>query len=365
MVALIPICLMGSCIITLSSVIHVGFANYSLSVSELKALVSAGPLTIKEAQHDGEPSLSNFFNATAHIGSSTGAKQMVSGMFPSSEEKGWIVASATALGKSNNEFPCSSPLISEPVVSDSMMVISQYPGSALSLWLPRRLLDAVPDPDLEVVIDIPQEKLLDVSSQDAFPIEKAHTKTTSEEMHQEAQDWKSLIPERLSEVYMADSPGFMNGWDLDVGPLEGFHSPEEKEELRGDVFMNYKWPQHYDPFDDLPVDVLASPLLEKLPGKPQEKDPETVALKQTEKVVKKVKGDDFGKPEYTKKTNLTFSQLSDGSSSLSYVEEERSLSMVEQEFKKSKLKMEQGEVEDGSSKKLEKDLLQSLLDLVR
>ncbi|KAF4084468.1 hypothetical protein AMELA_G00128920 [Ameiurus melas] len=340
-----------------------GPPSYGGPSNELKALVSAGPLTIKEERHDGEPSLSNSFNATAHVGSSTGANQIISGMFPSPVEKGWIVDSATALGNSKKEAPCSSPLISEPVVSDSMVVISQDPGSALSLWLPGLLLDAVPDPDLEMVIDIPQEKL-DVSSQDGFPTEKAHTETTSEEMHQEAQDLKSLIPERLSEVYMADSPDFMNGWDLgDVGTLEGFHSLEEKEELRGDVFMNYKWPQHYDPFDD--VDVLTSPLLEKLPEKPQEKDAETVALEQAEKVVKKVQGDEFGKPEYIKKTKLTFRQRSDGSSSLSYVEEERSLSMGEREVKQSKLNMEQRKVEEGSSEKLENDLMQSLLDLVR
>ncbi|GAA6079788.1 zona pellucida protein C [Tachysurus ichikawai] len=46
-----------------------------------------------------------------------------------------------------------------------------------------------------------------VSSQDGAQSENACSKTTSEEKHQETYDWKSLIPERVSEVYMAGSPG--------------------------------------------------------------------------------------------------------------------------------------------------------------
>ncbi|MCI4382287.1 hypothetical protein PGIGA_G00013200 [Pangasianodon gigas] len=346
-----------------------GPPSYGGPSSELKALVSTGPLAFKEEQHEkGEPSLSNSFNATSKVGSSVGMNRIVSGTFPSSMEKGWIAASATVSGNSKNKVPYSSPWLSQPVVSDTVMVVSQDPGSALSLWLPELLIDVVPDPGLEMVIDIPRQnstaKLVGVSSQDV-PTEKAHSETTSEEMHQDAHDWKSLIPERISEVYQADSPGLMNDWDLgDDAALEGFHSLEE---LRGDVFMNYKWPQHYDLSDDkVHVDALTSPLLEKLPEKPQEKEDDIMVLEQTEKVVKKVKGDEFGKPEYMKKTKLTFSQASDGSSSLSYEEEERSPSVGEQEVKKSKLEMERTKVEeDGSSKKLEKDLMQSVLDLVR
>ncbi|XP_026799894.3 zona pellucida protein C [Pangasianodon hypophthalmus] len=348
-----------------------GPPSYGGPSKELKALVSTGPLAFKEEQHEkGEPSLSNSFNATSRVGSFTRTNQIVSGTFPSSVKKGWIAASVTVSGNSKKKVPYRSPWLSQPVVSDTVMVVSQDPGSALSLWLPELLMDVVPDPGLEMVVDIPQQnstaKLVGVSSQDDAPTEKAHSETTSEEIHQDARDWKSLIPERVSEVYQADSPGLMNDWDLgDDAALEGFHSSEE--ELRGDVFMNYKWPQHYDlPDHKVHMDALTSSLLEKLPEKPQEKDDDIRVLEQMEKVVKKVKGDEFGKPEYMKKTKLTFSQASDGSSSLSYEEEERSPSVGEQEVKKSKLEMERMKVEeDGSSKKLEKDLMQSVLDLVR
>ncbi|MCJ8736491.1 hypothetical protein PDJAM_G00013160 [Pangasius djambal] len=344
-----------------------GPPSYGGPSNELKALVSTGPLIFKEEQNEkGEPSPSNSVNATSKVGSSTGMNRLGSGTFPSSMEKGLIVASATVSGNSKKEVPYSSPWLSQPVLSDTVTVVSQDPGSALSLWLPDLLIDVVPDPGLEMVIDLPRQKStakLGVSSQDGVPTEKAHLETSSEEMHQDARDWKALIPERVSEVYMADSPGLMNDWDLgDDAALEGFHSSEE--ELRGDVFMNYKWPQHYDPSDNkVHMDALMSPLPEKLPEKPQEKDDDLMVLEQTEKVVE---GDEFGKPEYMKKTKLTFSQASDGSSSLSYEEEERSPSVGEQKVKKSKLEMERTKVEEGGSlKKLEKDLMQSVLDLLR
>lgn len=110
---------------------------------------------------------------------------------------------------------------------------SQGKRNALSLWLPGLLVDLVPDPGLEMVTDIPQPnstaEIVVVARHGGVPTADVHSETTSEETHQEARDWKLLIPKHVSEVYMADSPDLMD-WDL-----EGFYSPEE--ELRGDVFM--------------------------------------------------------------------------------------------------------------------------------
>lgn len=334
-------------------------------LSELKALVSTGPLIIKEEQHEeGELSLSNSFNTTSQVGSSTGTTQIVPGTLQTSMERGQIVASAT-VSDNSKKVPYSSPWLSQPVVSDSVMVISQDPGSALSL-LPG-LLVGVSDPVLEMVTDIPQQKntaklVGKYLSSNGVPTAKLHQ--TTSEMHQEAHDWKSLIPDRVSKDYVADSPG-LSDWDLGSDTvLEEFLSTEE--EMRGDVFINDKWLQHDDLSDNkMHMDALKSPLLEKLPEKTQEKSNEIMVLEHTGKVVKKLKGDEFGKPGYMKKMKLTFSQASDGSSSLSY-EEERSPSRGEQEVEKSKLEMEWRKVEEeGSSKKLEKDLLRSLLALVR
>ncbi|KAG7328692.1 hypothetical protein KOW79_008636 [Hemibagrus wyckioides] len=327
------------------------------SYGELKALVSTGPFTIKEEQNE-EQSLSSSFNATAQVGSSTGMNGTESRTFPSPMEKGWIVGSATVSGNSKKKVPYSFPWLSQPLLSESIRVVNQDPASALLPWFPGLFVDVSPDPILKMVIDIPEQKssagFVGVSSQDVAPSEKAHSETTSEEKHQEANDRKSLIPERVSEVYTADLPGLRNDWDLggDDSALEGGHSPEE--ELRGDVFMNYKWPQHYDLQEDMvQADAFVSPQMEKLPEKPQENE------------VKKLKGDDFANPGYVKKT-LTFSQASDGSRSLSYEEEERSPSMDEREVRKSKLETEWRKVEEeGSPKEVEKDLMQSLLDMVR
>lgn len=320
--------------------------------------MSTGPLTIKEEQYMRQ-SLSSSFNATAQVGSSTGMNRTESGTFPSPMEKGWIEGSATVSGNSKKKVPYSFPWLSQPVLSDSIRVVNQDPGSALSLWFPGLFVDVSPDPILKMVIDIPEQKssagFVGVSSQDVAPSEKAHSETTSEEKHQEAIDWKAVIPERVSEDYTADSPGLRNDWDLggDNAALEGGHSPEE--ELRGDVFMNYKWPQRYDlQEDEVQADAFVSPQMEKLHEEPLENE------------VKKLKGDNFAIPGYVKKT-LTFRQSSDGSRSLSYEEEERSPSMDEREVRKSKLetgwrKMEE---EGGSPKEVEKDLIQSLLDMVR
>lgn len=326
-----------------------------LFVSELKALVSTGPFFIKEAQLE-EQSLSNSFSTTSQLGFSTGATPIVSGTLPTSVKRGPIVASATVSG--NLKVPYSSPWLSQPAMSDSVMVMSQGPRSALSLLLPGLVVDVSSSPPvLEMVIDIPQQTntaKLGVSSH-GVPTAKLN-QTTSEEMHQEAHDWKSPIPDGESE-YLADSPG-LNDWNLGGDdPLKGLLSTEE--ELRGDVFMNDKWLQHDDLSDKKKhKEALTSPMLEK----PHEKSGDIMVLEQTEKVVK-FKGDELGKLEYVKKTKLAFSQASDGSSSLSY-EEERSPTRGEQEVEKSEMERRKVE-EEGSSKKLEKALLQSLLDLVR
>ncbi|XP_060790819.1 zona pellucida protein C [Neoarius graeffei] len=291
---------------------------YGSPSNELKALVSTGPFFIKEAQLE-EQSLSNSFSTTSQLGFSAGATPIVSGTLPTSVKRGPIVASAAVSGL---------------------------------------VVDVASSPVLEMVIDIPQQTntaKLGVSSH-GVPTAKLN-QTTSEEMHQEAHDWKSSIPDGGRE-YLADSPG-LNDWNLGGDdPLKGLLSTEE--ELRGDVFMNDKWLQHDDLSDKKKHKEALTSMLEK----PHEKSGEIMVLEQTEKVAK-FKGDELGKLEYVKKTKLAFSQASDGSSSLSY-EEERSPTRGEQEVEKSKLEMEWRKVEEeGSSKKLEKALLQSLLDLVR
>ncbi|TSS85051.1 hypothetical protein Baya_12393 [Bagarius yarrelli] len=319
----------------------------------INLLLNTSRLMFSQEEQPEDPSNSS------HVESFIGINQSGSGRFPSSMERGWIVASATMSDGFKMNVPYSSPWLSQPVASDGVMVINQEPGNALSVWLPGLSLDVAHNPVLELLIDLPQQKspsrLVGFSSQGGAPSE-GHVKNPSGEKNLKAHDWKSKIPERVSEVYMGDSPGLRNDWDL-----EGFPLPEE--ELRGDVFVNYKWPQqHALPDEKVREDSLASPLLEK----PEEKGEEIKVLKQKEKAFKEVKGDDFGALEYMKKTMLTFHQASDGSSSLSYEEEERSPSVGEQKVKKSKLEMDRRKVDEkGSSKEVEKDLMQSVLDVVR
>lgn len=298
------------------------------SISEFKAFVSTGPLTLKEEQNE---ELSKSVNNTSQVGSSTGTKQTTSVIFPTSVKKSFVMA-GTLSGKLK-KLPYSSSWrsMSPSVVSESMMLINQDKGST-SMWIPGRSVDDMPDAVVEI-IDVPQEnssaELVGVSIQD----EQVESETRSE-----VRDWNSLIPESVSEVYVADSVDVMSDWGLGGDDaLEGFSSPNEEQ--RDDVLLNYKWPQHHKN-----PGALAS-FLEK----PQEKG-HMMVLEQSENVVKDVL------PKFLKKTKLTFSLGRDGSSSLSYEEDVRSPSVDGQEVKL--------EMENDSSKKV-KDLMQSLLDLVR
>lgn len=70
--------------------------------------MSMGPLTLKEEQHEGEPSPSDSFNAASQNGSSKATNWTASGVFPSVVEKGRIVAGAVS-GNLKRTVPYSSP----------------------------------------------------------------------------------------------------------------------------------------------------------------------------------------------------------------------------------------------------------------
>ncbi|KAM9466840.1 zona pellucida protein C [Clarias gariepinus] len=315
-----------------------GPPSYGGLSNDLKALVSTGPVTIKDVEHEGEHLRSNSLNATSQV-RETGTNLIVSGTFLTLLKK-----SPTTISKDSNKKPPYSPsLLAQPVMSYSIMVISQDSESALSLWLQGLLIDVASD--MEKVNNIPKQK-----STAKPPTLKPYSHTSSEEIHQEAHDWRAQNPGRVHDVYMSNSPGLKKSWDRRENlTWKGFHSPEE--ELRGDVFLNYKWPQHYDFSDEVQVGALMSDWPERLPEKLWEKN-KTAVYNQTKKDV----GNEFEKTMYVK-INLNFSQASDGSTSLSYEEEEGFLSIDEQEVKKSVEKMEWRKIEEKGKILLGKNLI--------
>ncbi|KAL6478282.1 hypothetical protein MHYP_G00141170 [Metynnis hypsauchen] len=345
---------------------------------EFKAMVSTGPLTIKEKEHEKQLSVSNSTSITASqiavSASSTIENGIMSGASPLAE-RGLIVSGATVSGSSALNHP---PLLTEPVTGD--LIISLELGAPS--WLTGFIVDQ-PSPVLEMGIAYPKQKgraEFTMLSQSSAPAESFWGISEADfEAMMQKEDPSTIFPEleprqhKLAGVdhdYVADDPSLTSDGDFRDMPepaLEHFHASRE-EELRGDVFTNFREPQMENiPEMENSIASLHGLPKSKVSEKAGDKD-EVLVLTQTEMLFK-VKGDVETKPESVKRSKLTLTKASDGSSLLSFEEEERSPTAGEEAVRKAALELKQKMVEEkleGSKKQdAEKELASSLLDMLR
>ncbi|XP_036449494.1 zona pellucida protein C [Colossoma macropomum] len=352
-----------------------GTPYYEGLFNEFKAMVSTGPLTIKEQEHEKQLSVSNSTSITAPqiAASATSARKdwIMSGASPFTG-KGWIVSGASVSGSSVLKHP---PLKTQPLTGD--LIISLELGTPS--WLPG-LVDVQPNPVLEMGIGYPKQKgraKITMLSQSSAPAESFWGKPEADfEATMQKEDPSKIFPElesrhqELASVdngYVADAPSLTNGHfgDIPEPVLGDFH--QSSEELRGDVFTNFREPQ-MENIPEMEINSLHEVPKSKVSEEVQDKD-EVLVLTQTEMFFKKVKGDVEGKPESVKRSKLTLTQASDGSSLLSFEEQERSPTAGEEAVRKAMLELKQNMVEEKleRSKKqdTEKELVSSLLDMLR
>ncbi|KAL7861487.1 hypothetical protein SRHO_G00129280 [Serrasalmus rhombeus] len=350
-----------------------GTPYYEGLFSEFKAMVSTGPLTVKEMEHEKQLSLSNSTSITASkiVASATSQTEngIMSGASPLAG-KGWIVSGATVSGSSVLNHP---PLLTQPVTGD--LIISLEIGAPS--WLTGLVMDP-PSPVLEMGTGYPKQKgraKFTMLSQSSAPAESFWGKSEADFEAMMQKDFK-FFPElesrqqELASVdhdYVDDDPSLTNDGDFrDIPEHAPGHLHASEEKLRGDVFTSFREPQ----MDTVPEMANLIPSLHALTKnvseKVEDKD-EVLVLTQTEMLFK-VKGDVETQPESVKRSKLTLTKASDGSSLLSFEEEERSPTAGEEAVRKSTLELKQKMEEEkleGSKKRDEKELVSSLLDIVR
>ncbi|KAI4873914.1 hypothetical protein NFI96_018161, partial [Prochilodus magdalenae] len=379
--------------------------------SEFKALVSTGPLTITEQEHEKQLSVSNRTSITAsRIAASaistgkdwlpsgaspaTGKGRIVSGASPSTGKgrivsgalpttgNGWIASGASpsagngwlASGASVSGNPVlnSPPLLNQP----ADLIISQELGGALSLWLPGLVLDVQSLPVLEKGIGYPRSKGKAKITMLSAPADLEKPEANYEAAIQKEDPLKTLPQlesghQELASMTVADAPSEGHFRDIPKPALEGF-AMESGEELRGDVFAHFREPLVEDVSELDNSNLLHSFQKSMAPEEFQGQD-EVLVLTQTEEFYKKVKGDVELKPESVKQSKLTLTQVSDGSSLLSFEEEERSPVVGKEVVRKTTLELkrskttEEGKLGEEGSKQLdtERKLVSSLMDVLR
>lgn len=329
-------------------------------------MVSTGPLTIKEQERVEQASTATTSSQTEPSATSAGQVWITSEA--SSSGGGWITSGGSV---SSRSMLNRSPLWTQPAIADAVMVITQGPGDASSFWVPELVLDIQTSPVLEFGIGRPRQtgrakiSMLSQSSTSAESIfatpESAIKATSQKNPLKELPGLQSRHQELMSnpDGYVADAPDMIQDVPLSIPDpaVEGFQKTAD-EKLRGDVF------------------TTGEPLLEKVPEVevstkllksvvPEKSQNELVVLKKT-KTMRKIKGAVV--PESVKRSQLTITRASDGSSLLSFEEEERSPSVDEQAVRKDQIELEQRKTDEGEKPKEvgpEEELVFSLLDLLR
>uniref|UniRef100_A0A8B9KUC2 Zona pellucida protein C n=1 Tax=Astyanax mexicanus TaxID=7994 RepID=A0A8B9KUC2_ASTMX len=238
-----------------------------------KAVVSTGPLSIKEQELEKQP----LTGRTPTISNRrpwilSGASP--SGALTSSTGKGWIVSGASVSGSPKVN---RSPWQTSPVTAD--LAVGRGLGDALSLLLPGLMMGVQSSPVIEIEIGYPQRKgRADLLS------------------------GQSKAPQPLLES-LPDKP---------------------EEELRGDVFTTFREPQ-LEKVSSGENSVASMYDVQKsdVPELIEDHDEgDVLVVSHTELLFKKANADVLDKPEFLKKSELTFKGVSDESSSLDYAEEQ-------------------------------------------
>ncbi|KAL7873784.1 hypothetical protein AOLI_G00128550 [Acnodon oligacanthus] len=325
-----------------------------------------------DKEHEKQLSVSNSTSITASqiaaSATSTRENRIMSGASPLAG-KGWIVSGATVSGSSVLNHP---PFLSQPVTGDLSLELGA------PSWLTGFVIDQ-PSPVLEMGAGYPNQKgraKITMLSQSSAPAESFWGKSEADVKAMMQEDPSKVFPElefghqelASADHYVADDPSLTSDRDFRNIPepaLEPFHASGE-EDLRGDAFPNFREPQ----MENIPEMENSITSLHALPkSKVSEKvedEDEVLVLTQTE-MLYKVKGDVEPKPESVKRSKLTLTKASDGSSLLSFEEEERSPTAGKEAVRKSTLelkRMVEEKLEGSKKQDAEKELVSSLLDML-
>ncbi|XP_015463432.3 zona pellucida protein C [Astyanax mexicanus] len=308
-------------------------SEYPASFGEFKAVVSTGPLSIKEQELEKQP----LTGRTPTISNRrpwilSGASP--SGALTSSTGKGWIVSGASVSGSPKVN---RSPWQTSPVTAD--LAVGRGLGDALSLLLPGLMMGVQSSPVIEIEIGYPQRKgradLL--SGQSSVPADVFWRKPEAKfEASLQREDPQQVFPAvkpayqellGMADGYpLADAPHLPSGGHYAEAPQPPLESLPDKpeEELRGDVFTNFREPQ-LEKVSSGENSVASMYDVQKsdVPELIEDHDEgDVLVVSHTELLFKKANADVLDKPEFLKKSELTFKGVSDESSSLDYAEEQ-------------------------------------------
>ncbi|ROJ78855.1 Zona pellucida sperm-binding protein 3 [Anabarilius grahami] len=299
---------------------------------DLTAVVSAGPLIIKDRQSAPQATsllLPSDYSATK---SSPAARDL--------SDKSWIMAGASFSGRSMQNIGNVSPWPLQPGFGGGVVIVSQGLGGDLSMWLPD--MELVFPPVVQVGIGHPENHAL----QSDEPFRNLKPDVSSETSQAVAVD------EGKAKVEAVDSH------DLEVDGLvkiqgkpavtEAHHLEQPQMDLESEF--------------DFPSNGLL--LVNPTPDKLSESTEENVVFRQAEMLFKSDRAKLIEPVLYSK---LSLKQAVDGSSSLNYEEQKRP-SMRKQDNETPQLeqdseKRHKDELMEDSSKI--KGLVSSLLDQLR
>ncbi|XP_065144844.2 zona pellucida protein C [Paramisgurnus dabryanus] len=322
---------------------------------ELTAIVSTGPLTIKEKVSDFEATPKTWADYST-FKSSPAARTL--------SDKRWIMAGASFSGNSKQNMADTPYWPVSPGFGGGVMLISQGLGGALSMWLPD-LMALQLNPMLEVGNGYPENPAVvgvNLQGDDPFEVQKPE----SFEDRQMKLDPSEKTLQEMVDVgegkanFEAVDP-YDDGEDLSMWNLE------DDAVLYKEPFVTVKdeHPKLDKPsqVSDLPTNDLflgTTPSPDKVPNGVQDED--EVFVRQAEMVFKK----DEDEPVHY--SQLSLKQAPDGSSSLHYEEQKRS-SMKKQDIKSPQQELEKDVEKRGKNQKAEKlytikDLVSSLLDVL-
>ncbi|XP_055028452.2 zona pellucida protein C [Misgurnus anguillicaudatus] len=327
----------------------------------LTAIVSTGPLTIKEKLSDLEAAPLTWSDYSTF--KSKPAASTLS-------DKRWIMAGASFSGNSKQNMADTPHWPVYPGFGGGVMLISQGLGGALSMWLPD-LMELQFNPMLEVGNGFSKNPAVvgvNLQGDDPFRVQKKP---------ESFKDWQmKLDPSEKTLQEMVDvGEGKVNfeavdpydgAEDLDMWNLEDDNGLYKESFVTG--MDEQEQPELDKPsqISDLPPDDF-SPLLGTTPSPDMPtngvEDDGEVFVRQAEMVFKK----DEDEPVHY--SQLSLNQAPDGSSSLRYEEQKRS-SMKKQGIKSPKQELEKNVEKREETQKAEKlytikDLVSSLLDVLR
>ncbi|KAK2878768.1 hypothetical protein Q8A67_019559 [Cirrhinus molitorella] len=268
-------------------------------LSDLTAVVSTGPLIIKDQESAPQLAPSDYNTKSSPIARDD-------------SDKRWIVAGASFSRSPMQNVDPVSPWPVQRGFGGGILVISQGLGGDLSMWLPD-IMEF--NPVLQMGIGYPENHVVDANFHNGEPFRKLKPDESTVEKSQEA----VAVDEAQSYVEAVDSHDVVQDglgmWDLnDVDHLYPILEKPEADDLEQpqlDLESEFDFPPNDQP--------LISPTPDELSESAE--DEGDVVFRQAEMVFERAKGDKLSEPVLYSK--LSLNRAADGSSFLNYEEQKR------------------------------------------